>query len=112
MTALRIQTKHGPRFVGKIEGDRLKKSILASRHIHRALQAIGFDAGVIEALPPEVKFIEVREKEQDVTYWVDVETFRLRSVERDYGHGRQYLLPLSFWTREESEQPALFPLPV
>jgi hypothetical protein len=76
------------------------------------LQAIGFDAGVIEALPPEVKSIEVREKEQGCVYLVDLETFRENALTRDYGHGRQYLLPLSFWTREEGEQPALFAVPV
>ncbi len=107
-------TPQGRKAVGQIKEEAgirvLEKTVHKSKHLHKVLNAWGVDAAVVDRLQPDV--ITVREREEGLTYRVDLRTFRENALTRDFGFGRQYLLPLAFWTREEGEQPALFPVPV
>ena len=110
------RTPQGRKPAGKLieEAGRLvlEKTVAKSKHLHRALNAWGIDATLIDRLPSEVNCITVREREDGDTYRVSVRTFREKAIARDFGHGRQYFLPLSYWTCEDSAQPALFAVPV
>lgn len=106
------QTPQGRKAAGQLkkEADRstLVKTVAKSRHRHRALNAWGVDATLIDQLPADVDGITVNETEEGRTYSVSLADFLSKAIRRDYGYGQQYFLPLPCWQVEDPRQPALF----
>ena len=75
----------------------LVKRVRRDKHLFRALQGYGVDANAIDDWAPSLDGIVVIEEDTHDTYVVGMETFLTMSVERDYGYGRQYILPQIYW---------------
>lgn len=96
-----VRTLRGD-FAGYIDGDRYLKEVVGSRHLLRIpAPAWAFDAEMMDSyiIPFGVKYITVIDKEAQVCYTVNIDTFiKCRGV-LDRGRGRQYFLILEHWAK-------------
>lgn len=99
-TAVRLKSGD---FAGIIEYDIYIRHVYKSRHLLKApAEAWAFDAESIDKFvrPAGVRLIRVVDREEGITYEVDMVTFLRECGEVDYGRGRQYFLILAHWRKK------------
>jgi hypothetical protein len=83
---------------GRVKGDTWSKTVRRSQHMLRKPPAWAVDAADLDrATRCGVRWLELYEAEQGVTYRVVLETLRQRGKVFDRGFGQQVLLPLGYW---------------
>lgn len=101
----------GEKCIGNVEGDTYRKKVKGSIHKHRAFNAWGFDLGIIKSLKAKgVKVVEVIDTEIPECYTAPIDLILEKGLVREFGHGWQVFLPLSYWTNnsEQVNQGKLF----
>ena len=84
--------------VASIEGDVLRKAVLASKHFLRTPRGIAFDVAILDAARRAgVTTVEVYEREQQRTYTATLADFERWGVPVNRGFGAQRALPLERW---------------
>lgn len=89
-------------FAGYIDGDRYIKEVMGSKHQLRIPSpAWAFDAETMDSyiIPFGVKYITVIDRETQVRYTVNIDTFLKYRGVLDRGRGRQYFLILEHWSK-------------
>lgn len=104
---LKINTRQGLRYAGVLEDGVFSKRVRRSRHLHRALNAWGFDAGLMDDLGARVTGLVVTDTQSGEVWYVSGDVFRAERTEKDYGYGRQYFLNLKYWDKT-GDQESLF----
>ncbi|GFP35660.1 hypothetical protein HKBW3S43_01449 [Candidatus Hakubella thermalkaliphila] len=96
-----VDTPHGKRCVGEIDGRLFRKKVKKSCHLMRALDAWAVQAEVVERAQKEgIDMVVVEDVESGVTYLVPLDLLRQKGIQRDFGHGPQIFLPRRFWNKE------------
>ena len=98
------------KIVAEVRGYYLTKTVSASRHFLRIPPAIANDiAGLKEAEALGATQVRVTDNESGKVYIAPLALIWEKGRELDRGHGRQQMLPISYWHIEgEAEQLSLF----
>ena len=81
-----------------IEGDTLRKTVLASKHFLRKPPAIAFDVAILDAARQAgVERVEVLDRESGRNYTATLADFDRFGVSLNRGFGVQLALPLARW---------------
>lgn len=105
--AIQIKEDNGNRkVIGHIRGDTFYTTRKKSKHLLRKLNAWGIDAEVLnDILQGQVKYIEVRDLEEDKTYLAKVETFIEKGKYLHFKpHRAQCFLPLRYWNGDREKK--------
>lgn len=101
----------GEKCIGSVEGETYRKKVRGSVHKHRVLNAWGFDLGIIKNLKTKgVRVVEVIDMEIPEGYTAPIDLVLEKGIVREFGHGWQIFLPLSYWVKnsEQVNQEKLF----
>jgi hypothetical protein len=90
----------GRRRVGIVCEGVFSKPIIGSKHIYRLLNGIGFD---IESLKAAEKAgatsVEITDGESGIVYRTSLSTIWHKGIPNKYGHEKQRILPLAYWSK-------------
>ena len=88
------------RFAGRIQGDVYIKNVSFRKHLMRIFNAVGIDEGIITSIYYKCKWIVVTDIDSGNVYTVSITKFQAYNFIREFGHGKQYFLPLKYWDKK------------
>ena len=95
---MKTPVKVGRKFIGWIQGNVFFKKVKKSKHLLRVIPAYGIDKEKFDnVIKPQVSLIVIIEMEGKVAYMTSTRKFKEKAIERDFGYGKQYFLPLTYW---------------
>jgi hypothetical protein len=97
----------GSRIVGTVEGSIFRKTISGSKHFFRNPPGIGSDISALQdAAAAGASLLQVLDRETENVYSAQIKTVYEKGIERDYGFGRQVILPFRYWNiSKAADQP-------
>ena len=100
--------KLGGKIIGTFDKNTFVKSVIGSKHRLRQPPAWAIDARVFDnEVKPNATEILVFDKEAGLKYRTSIEEFDSLKKKLDRGFGKQYFLPIQYWTVEKSGEEKL-----
>lgn len=95
-------------FVCERQGVRyVDKRIDEGRHLHRKINGFGMgDKPLSMALELGAQYAKFHDPQRGTVYFADLLLFRSKGVRINQGYGTQWILPLRYWTKPDSQAAA------
>ena len=83
----------------------LDKRISEERHLYRNFNGFGIGDKVLsDAIAQGARYARFHDDQLHTLYLADLALFRTRGVEVDQGYGKQWILPLRYWTVPDGQR--------
>jgi hypothetical protein len=98
----------GSRIVGTVEGATFRKVVSGSKHFFRNPPGLGADITSLgDAEKAGAAWVQVTDRESGYTYTAQIKSIFEKGIPRDFGFGKQLILPFKFWSMSKGvNQPA------